>query len=281
MKKKIFLCAISNVSSGTCNEDCAFCAQSVKYKANIQRYRKKSVEKILEEARAAKKNGAVGFCLVTAGKELDDEKTEFICEIAYKINREIEGLNLIACNGLADTESLRELKKAGIKSYNHNLETSKEYYSEICTTHSWDERFQTCLSVKEAGLKLCAGGIFGLGESAEDRESFFSSLKELSPDSIPLNFYHPNPSLPLKNEVLEIDTALSIIKRAREIFPDTRLMVAGGREITFKERQKEIFFAGADSIVIGNYLTTKGASAADDIKMIEDLGLEIAKFCYE
>ncbi len=281
MRREIFLCAISNISSGTCNEDCAFCAQSVKYKADIERYKKKEIEKIVKEAKLARKNKAVGFCLVTAGKELDEEKVEFVCNIAYEINREVEGLNLIACNGLANKDSLKELKKAGIKSYNHNLETSKEYYKKICTTHSWEERFQTCLNVKEAGLKLCTGGIFGLGESREDRESFFSSLKELSPDSIPLNFYHPNPSLPLENRVLEIEEALSIIKRVREIFPDTRLMVAGGREITFKERQKEIFSAGADSIVIGNYLTTKGRSSDEDIKMIEDLGLQIAESCYE
>ncbi len=279
MSKEIFLCAISNISSGSCNEDCAFCAQSSKYKANIDRYLKKDIDLIVKEAKEAKKNKAVGFCLVTSGRELDFKKLEFVCEVAKKIKKEVGSLHLIACNGLADRESLKELKKCGIDSYNHNLETSKEYYKKICTTHDWEERFQTCINVKEAGLKLCSGGIFGMGESLEDRKSFLKSLKELDVDSIPINFFHPNPSLPLPFKVMQIDEALLCIREVREFFPNKRVMVAGGREITFKERQKEIFKAGADSIVIGDYLTTKGAAAKRDLLMIEELGLKIAKQC--
>ena len=281
MKKKIFLCAISNISSGICDEDCAFCAQSVKYKANIERYRKKETKEIVNEAKRAKENKAVGFCLVTAGKGLDDKKLEFVCKAAYEVSKEVEGLNLIACNGLADIWQLKELKKHGIASYNHNLETSSNYYKKICSTHSWQQRYQTCLNVKSSGLELCSGGIFGMGESEKERDEFFDSLKELKPTSIPLNFYHPNPSLPLGDEILPVEEALLIIKKAREIFPDTRLMVAGGREITFKERQKDIFLYGADAVVIGNYLTTKGAAVSEDIKMINDLGLQIAQNCNE
>ncbi len=279
MAKKIFLCAISNISSGSCNEDCAFCAQSSKYKADIERYRKKDIDLIVKEAKEAKRNKAVGFCLVTSGKELDESRLEFVCEAALAIKKEVSGLNLIACNGLADKESLKELKKCKIDSYNHNLETSKNFYKKICSTHEWEDRFQTCLNAKEAGLKLCSGGIFGMGEDKRDREEFFEALKELDPDSIPLNFFHPNPSLPLPLRVMPVDEALEVIKRAREIFKNKRLMVAGGREITFKERQKEIFKAGADAIVIGNYLTTKGAKANSDLEMLKELGLEIAESC--
>ncbi len=277
--KKIFLCAISNISSGNCSEDCSFCTQSAYNNADIEKYKQKDIENILKEAKLAKQNRAIGFCLVTAGKGLNEKKLEFVCKVAHTISSEVSNLNLIACNGTATKEQLIELKKHGIKSYNHNLETSKEYYPKICTTHSWDERYETCLNVKEAGLKLCSGGIFGLGESENNRESFLKSLKELSPDSIPLNFFHPNPALTLENKIFDIQKALYWIKKVSSSLPNTKIMVAGGREITFKERWPEIFEYGANSIVIGNYLTTKGNQAGEDIKTITDLGYKIADKC--
>ncbi len=279
MSKEIFLCAISNISSGSCDEDCAFCAQSSRYKAKIERYRKKDISLIIKEAKEAEKNKALGFCLVTSGRELDFKKLQFVCEVAERLKKETPLLALIACNGLSDEESLRKLKEYGIESYNHNLETSENYYKKICSTHEWRERFQTCLNVKRAGLKLCSGGIFGMGEEDKDREDFLKALKELDVDSIALNFFHPNPSLPLKRQPMPVDEALFWIRRTREVFPNKKIMVAGGREITFKDRQKEIFKAGADAIVIGNYLTTKGAEANSDLLMLKELGLKIAKRC--
>ncbi len=277
--KEIYLCAISNISSGNCSEDCSFCTQSAYNNADIKRYKQKDIEDILQEAKLAKQNGAIGFCLVSAGKGLNDKKLDFVCKVAYKISSKIDSLNLIACNGTATKEQLKELKKYGIKSYNHNLETSKEYYKKICSTHSWEERYKTCLNIKEVGLKLCTGGIFGLGESETDRESFLKSLKELSPNSIPLNFFHPNPALPLENKIFDIKKALYWIKRVSSSLPNSRVMVAGGREITFKDRWAEIFEYGANSIVIGNYLTTKGNQAKEDIKTITNLGYKIANRC--
>ena len=277
--KEIFLCAISNISSGNCSEDCSFCTQSAYNNVDIKKYKQKSSEKILEEAIYAKNNKAIGFCLVTAGKGLDDKKLEFVCKTAKKINNEIPELNLIACNGTASKEQLKELKKARISSYNHNLETSEQYYKNICSTHSWKERFQTCLNVKDVGLKLCTGGIFGLGEDEQDRISFVKSLSELQPHSSPLNFFHPNDKLPLENKTFDIDEALKWIAYTRKYLPNIRLMVAGGREITFGKRWLEIFQAGANSIVIGNYLTTFGNKPNDDIDTIMNLGYKIAKFC--
>jgi biotin synthase len=281
MPKEIFLCAISNISSGSCNEDCGFCTQSAKHHANIQRYRYKDIYKIVEEAKSAKSNGAIGFCLVTSGKGLDDKKLDFVCKAATAIQKEVPEINLIACNGLATLEQLKTLKNAGIKLYNHNLESSKEHYQTLCKTHSWEERYQTCLHVKEAGLKLVCGGIFGLGESEEDRASFIQSVKSLEPFTMPLNFFHPNPALPLKAEPMDEDEALKIISEVRLELPKTRLMVAGGREITFKTKQAKIFEAGANAIVIGNYLTTLGAEPNKDIMMIKDAGYEIATYCNE
>lgn len=275
--KTVFLCSICNVSSGSCKEDCKFCTQSIKYNADIERYSYKDISQILKEAKTARSRGASGFCLVTSGKGLNNTKLKFICETASVIRAQIPELNIIACNGTANLEQLKALKKAGVTSYNHNLETSKEYYDNICTTHPWQERFETCEAANEAGLNLVSGGIFGLGESQEDRVSFINSLKKLKAKTVPLNFFHPNLALPLKAKPLEIDEALGLVRWVRSELPDVKLMVAGGREITFKDRQSEIFEAGANAIVIGDYLTTQGEKIDKDKEMIKTLGLKIAK----
>lgn len=280
MSKSIFLCSISNISSGSCAEDCGFCTQSAKHHADIERYSYKAIDQIVLEAKAVTSYGALGFCLVTSGLGLNDKKLSFVCEAARAVRAELPNIHLIACNGIASVEQLRELKNAGVNSYNHNLESSREFYPTICSTHSWESRYQTCLNVKESGLTLCSGGIFGLGESKEDRASFIQSVKALSPSTMPLNFYHPNPALPLKAKPLSEEEALAIITEVKLQLPQTMLMVAGGREITFKNRQCDIFKAGADAIVIGDYLTTKGQPPTKDLEMIEALGYEIAKSCH-
>jgi len=279
--KKVFLCAINNILSGNCNEDCKFCTQSVKYKANIDRYKFKNIEKILQETKEAKANGTIGYCLVTAGKGLDENKCKEVAKIASTIKSEINGLNLIACNGTATKEQLQHLKNSGIDSYNHNLETSKEYYPKICTTHSWDERLQTILFAKKIGLKLCVGGIFGMGESKQDRESLIDSIVSLKPESVPINFYIPNQALPIKERNINKYEAFELIKNLRDLLPESRIMVAGGREQMFSSDRDELemFKAGANAIVIGNYLTVKGEAPQKDIKRLEKLGLEIAKDC--
>ncbi len=280
MKKSIFLCAISNISSGSCAEDCGFCTQSAHHHANIERYKYKPIEQIVFEAHNATKNGAIGFCLVTSGLGLDDKKLAFVCEAARAVRAELPDIHLIACNGLATIEQLSVLKDAGINSYNHNLESSESFYNTICTTHSWQERYQTCLNVHAVGLSLCSGGIFGLGESKEERTAFIQSVKSLAPDTMPLNFFIQNPALPLKAEPLSEKEALDIIKEVRAALPNTRLMVAGGREITFTSADCDIFEAGADAIVIGDYLTTKGELPEQDRSMITHLGYEIATLCH-
>ncbi len=279
INNKIYLCAIANIQSGTCNEDCKFCTQSVRYKADIQRYKNKSTEQIIKEAHAAKANKAVGFCLVTAGKGLDDKKLEFVCKNAAAVKKEVPELSLIACNGTATVEQLKELKKHGIDNYNHNLETAKEYYPSICTTHSWDERYQTCLNAKSVGLNLCTGGIFGMGESKANRASLISSIASLEPMSIPVNFFHPNKALPLTDQTIVKDEAFKLIEKMRELNPNAMIMIAGGREITFGDEQYDVFKHGANAIVVGDYLTTAGKGAKDDIEAIESLGYEIASDC--
>ena len=276
----IFLCAINNILSGTCQEDCKFCTQSVRYHADIERYNYKEISDIVEEAKMAKENGALGYCLVTAGKGLDDKKVDFVARAAEAIKAEVEGLNLIACNGTANKEQLTYLKKHGIDSYNHNLETSERYYAEICQTHAWSERYETCENAQSVGLTLCSGGIFGMGETEEDRDELLKAIASLSPMSTPLNFYHPNPALPIKTRNIEKTEALEIISKARALLgEDKLLMVAGGRELLFNGHEDEMFKAGANAMVIGNYLTTQGLSPNKDQEMLEAFGYEVATSC--
>ena len=280
MSKQIFLCAINNILSGTCQEDCKFCTQSVRYHANIERYTYKNIEQIVEEAKQAKSHGALGYCLVTAGKGLDDKKVDFVTRTAHAIKAEVEGLHLIACNGTATKEQLNYLKDHGIDSYNHNLETSEAYYADICTTHTWKERYKTCEDVKSVGLALCSGGIFGMGETSEDREDLLQAIASLSPESTPLNFYHPNPALPIKTRNIEFEEALSIIQKARSLLGEERLlMVAGGRELLFNQKESTMFEAGANAIVVGNYLTTEGIAPNKDKEMLASLGYKVATSC--
>lgn len=279
--KEVFLCAINNVLSGSCNEDCKFCTQSIRHRAAIERYSYKDPERVLSEAAEARKNGALGYCLVTAGKGLDERKTEYVASLAQRLKAEFPELKLIACNGTATLEQLLHLKKHGIESYNHNLETSRRYYPEICSTHTWEERYATCEAVKSAGLSLCSGGIFGMGESREDRESLLKSLAGLQPDSVPLNFFIPNPALPIPERTIDREGALEVIRKASAWMPRLSiLMVAGGREQLFSGHEKELFEAGANAIVVGNYLTTAGEAPDRDRQRLEELGYRVAVACH-
>jgi biotin synthase len=234
----------------------------------------------VEEAKLAKSHGALGYCLVTAGKGLDDKKVDFVARAAQAIKKEVEGLNLIACNGTATLEQLLYLKEHGLDSYNHNLETSEKYYAEICQTHGWRERYTTCENVKSAGLALCSGGIFGMGESAQDRDDLLNAIASLQPESTPLNFYHPNPALPIKTRNIGQEDAMKIIQKARKLLgKDKLLMVAGGRELLFNGEESKMFESGANAIVIGDYLTTTGSEPNKDQQMLKNLGYAVATSC--
>jgi biotin synthase len=278
--KKIYFCAICNIESGTCNEDCKFCTQSVRYKADIQRYKQKQIEQIVQEAKQAKANKAVGFCLVTAGKGLDDKRLAFVCEAARAVKKQDLDLKLIACNGTASLEQLQALKAAGVDNYNHNLETSRNFYKQICTTHDWDERYETCVNAKKAGLKLVCGGIFGLGETQEDRISMLEAIVSLDPMTVPINFFHPNEALPIVKNSISKQEAFKLIELAKQMLPNAhKIMIAGGREVMFGHDQYEVFKHGANSIVIGDYLTTQGKTPQEEIQAVLNAGYEIASQC--
>ncbi|WP_103648675.1 biotin synthase [Campylobacter concisus] len=278
--KTIMLCAICSVTQGNCAEDCAYCTQSAKAGADISKFKEKSVQQVVDEAKMAYKNHALGFCLVTSGARLNDKKTDYVASLARAVSKEVPNLMLIACNGMATYEQLSELKKAGVFSYNHNLETSREFFPKICKTHTWDERYQTNLDAKRAGLMLCTGGIYGVGESEADRVSFRASLKELEPFSSPINFFIKNESLSLDLPPLSVDEALKIVRDTKSALPETRVMIAGGREKILGDRQYEIFENGADAIVIGDYLTAKGEMASKDIEELKRRGFDFASICH-
>lgn len=273
--KKVFLCSISSVSSGACGEDCAYCNQSVKYGKNAQIYRYKDKSEVLSEAQNLAKFGASGFCLVTSGKELTSKKCEYVADLAHTLKTKLPKMLLIACCGIADRESLAHLKQSGIDSYNHNLECAESYFPRICTTHSFESRFTTCQNALSAGLKLCSGGIYGVGESVAQRIELLRALRDLNPHSSPINFYIPNASLPIANAVISRDEALEVIIMARELLRDSILMLAGGREVVFGRNQREIFKYGIDAIVLGDYLTTHGEAPRKDIEMLSNYNLKI------
>lgn len=276
MAKKVFLCSISNIQSGDCGEDCGFCTQSAHHHTGIESFRFKPQEEVLQEARTVIGMGAGGFCLVTSGKSLDDSKLEYVSQLASLIKNEFPEIMLIACLGIAHKEPLKALKQSGVDVYNHNLETARSFYLKACTSMQWEERYATCENAKSVGLRLCSGGIFGLGESKEQRMELLKSLQELQPCSTPLNFYIPHPSLPIDQPVMGREEALDCIRLSRESLSETMLMIAGGREKVFGDDQQAIFEAGVDSIILGNYLTTQGRTPQDDLNMLEGMGLGVA-----
>ncbi len=274
--KIVDLCAIVNAKSGRCAEDCKYCAQSVHYRTDVDSYGLLDVQKILERAEKAKAEGARRFCIVTSGKKPSADELK---QIAHAIGR-IRDIGLLPCStlGLLEKEELDVLKDAGLYRYHHNLETAKSFFNEVCSTHSYEDKLKTIEAVKEVGLSLCSGGIFGLGESWQQRMEIALELKRLSPDSIPVNFLIPIKGTPLgERSMLEPVEALRIISLLRIILPDKEIRVCGGRLQVLGEFNSMVFMAGADGLLIGNYLTQKGRRAEDDLRMIVSQGLSFQK----
>ncbi len=271
---KVDLCSIVNAKSGACSEDCFFCAQSAYSRTDVEAYPLFTGEKILKAAVSAKENGVRRFCIVTSGKRPSERELNEICGFIS----EIRDLGLLPCAtlGMLDIDRLKKLQDAGLHRYHHNLETSEAFFSEICTTHTYREKIKTIEAAKSLGLSVCSGGIFGLGESWEDRIDMAFALQEIGVDSVPLNFLTPISGTPLGNkELLNPIEALKIIAIYRLILPDYEIRICGGRPVTLREMNSYIFFAGADGLLLGNYLTTSGRHPENDLQMIKDLGLEI------
>lgn len=273
---EVDLCTIMNAKSGRCSEDCKFCAQSAHYKTNAEVYDLVSKEAALNLAKENEDEGVNRFSLVTSGKGLTGSDFIKVLDIYEELNKEVK-MDLCASLGILRYDDLIKLRKKGIKMYHHNLETSREYYEEICTTHSYDERIDTINAAKKAGMTVCSGGIIGLGESLEDRVKLAFQLRYLEVKSIPVNILNPVKGTPLENsESLSQEEILKTIAIFRLVNPEALIRLAGGRNL-IDEFGKNCFNTGANATITGNYLTTSGNKICDDKKMVRELKLEVRK----
>jgi len=271
----VFTCAIINAKSGACSEDCAFCAQSIYHKTKIKIYPLIKTEEILKKAEQMKKSGATRFSIVTSGKRPTKRELERISEAIYQIKEKV-GIMTCASLGILDKESAIMLKEAGLERYHHNLETSRSFFPNICTTHAYEEDIETVKIAKQVGLKVCSGGIIGLGEGWKHRIELALTLKELNVDSIPINFLNPIAGTKLQDmPLLSPYEALKAVAIFRIINPEKDITICGGRERVLGELQDKVFSAGANGIMIGNYLTTKGRSIKEDMEMIRRYGFKL------
>jgi len=275
---KVRVCSIVPGRLGGCSQDCAFCAQSVRYDTAVDKTPQALTdEQILAAAAEAKKKSVPNFGIVYSGKAVGDAELDRLIDLTARIHHDY-GMGVCMGLGILNRTQMRRLAKAGVVRYNHNLETSRRYFGQIVTTHSYDDRICTIEAALEAGLGVCAGGIFGIGETEQDRIDMALELRRLSVDTVPMNFLHPIPGTPLGDtEPLCPREILRIIALYRFILPQTNLKVAGGRVLNLRDLQSWIFYAGCTSILSGNYLTTAGRAVEEDMQMLRDLGLEPAQ----
>jgi len=272
----VHLCSIVNAKSGKCPEDCGFCAQSAHHKTDVPVYSLISADEIVNSAKLAEENDSSCFGIVTSGRTVN-EAGEFdaICDATRRI-REETGVNPSASLGIITYEQALKLKEAGLVKYHHNIESSENFYKNVCTTRSYEDNLNTIRSVKRAGLKICSGVIFGLGEAASDRLDMAFTLSELDVDSVPINFLNPIKNTRFEaNEPLSPLELLKSVALMRFIMPDKKISICGGREQNLRDLQSYMFLAGANGTMAGNYLTTQGRSKAEDVRMIHDLGLRV------
>ena len=271
--KEIILCGITNAKSGKCSEDCKFCAQSSYYPTDVLSYPLKTLAEMITEANDAARSGAEFFGIVTSGKRIKAKKEW------NEIFKAVKGMNKIgvkpcASLGLIDVEKAKELKAAGLFRYHHNLETSRSFFKNICTTHDYEEDVETIRNAKKAGLSVCAGALFGMGESITHRIELAATLQELNVDSVPLNILNPIKGTPLSRMLplspLEILMTIAVF---RFMLPDKDIKLSGGKEKNLRQLLPLGIIAGANSLMTGNYLTTTGRDSKLDQEMIADLGL--------
>ena len=274
-QKRVDLCSIINARSGRCSEDCKFCAQSARYSTNVPTYPMKSVSGIVSAAKRAEENGAHRFCVVTSGSGLSDKDFNVVLESIEKIN---SGTNLKRCAslGLLTAERAALLKEAGLERFHHNLETAKSFFSQICTTHRYENRLQTLGNLEEADIERCVGGILNLGETPLQRVELAFELQALNPASVPLNFLNPRPGTPLSDRpIMRAIEAAKYLAIFRLVLPKSYLRLAGGRRETFREEPALPFKSGANAVLIGDLLTTKGPDTEADLNLLTSLGFEV------
>ncbi len=272
--KSFDICTIINSKSGKCSENCKFCAQSSFYHTHATHYPLMSAKDILEKARLAEKAGAMRFSLVNSGKKASQEEIVLLCEILEILSNETN-MKLCGSLGLLDENDYQCLKKSGLSRVHNNLESSRNYYPQICTSHTFDEKIQSITAAQACGLEVCSGGIFGLGESMEDRIDMALTLRDLGIQSVPINILFPIEGTPFeKNSFLSMDEVRRIVALYRFILPKAFLRLAGGRKL-LENKGKSLFSAGANALISGDMLTITGPCIEEDISMIKELGFKI------
>jgi biotin synthase len=276
--RRVSFCVIINAKSGLCSEDCAFCSQSARARSQVDHYPLLSRDELVAAAEQAAAAGASRFSLVTAGRGVMSPRDQSAILAAVAAIKEAVPIRICASLGIVDRGFLMELKAAGLYRFHHNLETAASFFPTICTTHSFAERVATIEAAQAVGLSVCAGGIFGLGETLAQRWEMAQALKTLEVDAIPLNFLHPLPGTPLANRPkLAPLEALKMVMAFRLTFPQRSVIICGGRQVTLRSLSPLLFAAGADSLMTGDYLTTRGRMPDEDQQMLADLGLELVQ----
>lgn len=268
------LCSLVNAKSGACSEDCAFCSQSSHYKTDSAVYPLLPVEQMVAAAKKAEAAGVHNFCIVCSGDAPDPQELPHIVDAVRRISTQTT-LQVTCSLGALTEEQIRLLKDAGMKRYNHNIETARSYFHRVVTTHTFDDRIRTIKNIHKAGVEACCGGIIGMGESAEQRLEFAFQLREIGTDCFTLNILDPRPGTPM--EGVEPLSPMEIVKTVavyRFIIPDKILKLSGGREANLRELQAMAMLAGANGLIVGGYLTTPGQGINKDIEMLLDVGLD-------
>lgn len=272
---KVFVCSIVNAKSGSCPEDCSFCSQSSRHKTAIKRYPLLSLDELVERAETAYKNSHNHVDFVTSGGALNDREFGCILEAVRILSQEKKRLVCASLGALTLDRSLA-LREAGLLRYNHNLETAPSHFPRISTTHKFSDRLRTIANLKKAGLEICCGGIWGLGESAEERIELAFILKDLGVKALPINILNPIPGTAIYERAVPLKPLdiLKTISIYRLIVPEAELKVCGGREVNLRSLQPVMFLAGANGFIAGNYLTTRGQEVDKDYEMVRDLQLK-------
>ena len=274
--KTVQLYFLMNAKSGLCPEDCSYCSQSKISNAEIEKYNLLDREKLLDGARVAAERDSKTYCIVISARGPNEREIQAVEQIVPEIKEKYD-LKICACLGLLDQTQADRLQAAGVDRVNHNLNTSGEYYEKICTTHTFDDRVETLNAVRKAGMEICSGGIIGMGESYGDIVSMAFELRDLKAESIPLNFLNAIEGTPLEGrQDLSPLFCLKALAMFRFVNPDREIRIAGGREIHLRSLQPLGLYA-ANSIFVGDYLTTKGQPPESDYKMIEDMGFEVTR----
>lgn len=274
--RKVTIQMLYNAKSGACQEDCHYCSQSSISTAPIDRYALVSPEDMLKAARRAHEAKAERYCVVISGRSPLEKEVDDIASAVTRIKQELP-MQVCCSLGLLTEPQAKRLKAAGVDRINHNLNTSEAYHSSICTTHTYQDRMTTLRNARAAGLELCSGGIVGMGESDEDLVDLALALREVNPDSIPLNMLHPIPGTPLADaNHLTPQRCLKILCLFRFVHPRRELRAAGGREFNLRSLQPMALYV-ADSLFVNGYLTTPGQPGQEVERMLADMGFEVAR----